>query len=82
MNGNFRILDNLLSNEELLFVTDCLKNKKFNYIYLAAPGSKRYLANKYPKKDKKNIFKLISVLKKVKCKKNFEPLYLCYLESL
>jgi hypothetical protein len=32
MNGNFRILDNLLSNEELLFITDCLKNKKFNYI--------------------------------------------------
>jgi len=46
-----------------------IQNKKFNYIYLAAPGSKRYLANRYPKKDKKNIFQLISVLKKVKCKK-------------
>ena len=46
-----------------------IENKKFNYIYLAAPSSKKYLANQLPKKDKKNILRLISVLKKVKCKK-------------
>jgi hypothetical protein len=31
VNGNFKILDNLLSNEELLFITDCLENKKIDY---------------------------------------------------
>lgn len=46
-----------------------IENKKFNYIYLAAPGSKKYLANRFPKKDKKNILRLISILKKVECKK-------------
>jgi hypothetical protein len=46
-----------------------IQNKKFNYIYLAAPSSIRHLANRYPKKDKKNIIRLINILKKVKCKK-------------
>lgn len=46
-----------------------IKNKKFNIIYLAAPSSKKYLANKFKKKDLNNIKILINVLRKVECKK-------------
>lgn len=46
-----------------------IKNKKFNTIYLAAPSSKKYLANKFKKKDFDNIKILVNILRKVECKK-------------
>ncbi len=42
---------------------------EFNYIYLAAPSSKKFLANKRNEKDLKNIENLIFILKSVKCNK-------------
>ena len=43
-----------------------IKNKIFNNVVCAATYSKIWVANKNPKKDKKNIFKLINNLKKIK----------------
>ncbi len=44
-----------------------IENKLFNNLYIAAPSSKKFLANKNGAKDKKNILKIIKSLKKVKC---------------
>jgi hypothetical protein len=41
----------------------------FNILFCAAPSSLKFYANKYPKKDKKNILNLIKILKKVNCRK-------------
>ena len=41
----------------------------FEEVYCAAPHGVKFLSNKYPKKDKKIILKLISDLKNVRCKK-------------
>jgi hypothetical protein len=46
-----------------------IKNKKFKTVYLAAPDSIKYLANKYPEKDKKRIKKLLLKLKNLNCKR-------------
>lgn len=46
-----------------------LKNKSFNVIYCAAPTGKKFLVNKNPIKDFKNVAKLIDILKTVECKK-------------
>lgn len=46
-----------------------LENKSFNVIYCAAPTGKKFLVNKNPNKDFKNVVKLIEILKTVKCKK-------------
>ncbi len=44
-----------------------IENKFFNNLYIAAPGSKKFIANKNGSRDKKNILKIIKSLKKVKC---------------
>lgn len=44
-----------------------IENKFFNNLYIAAPSSKKFIANKNGSKDKKNILKMIKSLKKVKC---------------
>ena len=46
-----------------------IKNKFFDIVYLAAPSSLKYYANKFPKKDKDNIIKLIQKLKYLQCNK-------------
>ena len=46
-----------------------ITHKKFNNVYLAAPDSLKFLANKHPVEDKKKIKKLINFLKTIKCKK-------------
>ena len=46
-----------------------ITNKLFNIVYLTAPSSLKFYANKFPKKDKKNIINLINLLKKIKCNK-------------
>ena len=46
-----------------------IRNSHFNNLYIAAPSSKKFLSNKNPKKDKKNIEILINYLKTIECKK-------------
>jgi hypothetical protein len=47
-----------------------LNNKRiFNIIYLAAPSSLKFFANKNPNQDKKNTNSLIKILKQLNCKK-------------
>ena len=46
-----------------------IKEHFFEEVYCAAPHGVKFLSNKYPKKDKKIILKLISDLKNVRCKK-------------
>jgi len=46
-----------------------IENKSFDVIYCAAPTGKKFIVNKNPLKDFKNIVKLIKILKTVKCKK-------------
>jgi len=46
-----------------------IKNKVFDTVYLTAPSSLKYHANKFHTKDKKNILKLINILKTLKCNK-------------
>lgn len=46
-----------------------IKDHFFEEVYCAAPHGIKFLSNKYPKKDKKIILKLISDLKNVRCKK-------------
>ena len=44
------------------------ENKIFNNLFIAAPSSKKFFANKNGIKDKNNVLKIIKSLKKVKCK--------------
>ncbi|MBH09697.1 MAG: hypothetical protein CMG74_04940 [Candidatus Marinimicrobia bacterium] len=44
-----------------------ITKQKFNIIYLSAPSSQKYLANKNRKKDKKSVKKLINCLKNTNC---------------
>ena len=46
-----------------------IRNGIFNIIFLAAPSSKKFLANMNPYKDSTNIKNLIEILKTIKCKK-------------
>jgi dTDP-4-dehydrorhamnose reductase len=47
-----------------------LVNKhKYDLVILCAPSSKMWVANKFPKKDKNNIRKIINILKKIGTKK-------------
>jgi len=46
-----------------------ITNKLFDIVYLTAPSSLKFYANKFPKKDKKNIISLINFLKNIKCNK-------------
>jgi hypothetical protein len=41
----------------------------FNTLFCAAPSSLKFYANKYPRRDRDNIIKLINFLKRAKCKK-------------
>lgn len=44
------------------------QKKKINKIFISAPSSIKFNANKYPKKDYSNVYKLINILKKINCK--------------
>jgi hypothetical protein len=46
-----------------------LNNNFFDTVYLTAPSSLKYHANKFPQKDKRNVLKLIKNLKNFKCNK-------------
>ena len=46
-----------------------INNNFFDTVYLTAPSSLKYHANKFPKKDKKNVLNLIESLKNLSCNK-------------
>ena len=46
-----------------------IRNNLFDIVYLTAPSSLKFYANKFPKEDHKNIISLINHLKKIKCNK-------------
>jgi nucleoside-diphosphate-sugar epimerase len=46
-----------------------INKHKYDLIILCAPSSKMWVANKFPKKDKNNIRKIINILKKIRTKK-------------
>lgn len=46
-----------------------INKHEYDLVILCAPSSKMWVANKFPKKDKNNIRKIINILKKIRTKK-------------